>query len=105
MGDETKRAAKRAATTPKNDFANVEFLSSSLSSPTNVLRAKLKELSELPAGVTIRRVMIVCDVLTDDGRELDVVWSAHDDEPPFIIQDSIVSLLTRVQQVMANSED
>lgn len=104
MADEASRAAKAPTATPVSEFANVEFLENSLSDPLNVLRAKLKELSELPDDVLVRRVLIITDLRNEDGRGLDVIWSEDDDESTFAAQDALISMLTRVKNIIASGD-
>jgi hypothetical protein len=100
----TRRVAKPQPDETKGNFENVEFLDTSLADPLNVLRLKLKDLSSLPAGIQVRRVMIVCDVISEEtGRGIDLTWSEGADESIYAVQDSIISLLTRVQQIIATT--
>ena len=89
----------------KSNFDNVEFLESSLEDPLNVLRAKLKDLSTLPKRTAIRRVLVITEVISEEGRGIDVVWSEQPDEEPWIVQDSVVSLLTRVSYAVGSGGD
>lgn len=101
-----RKAAKSQPEDPKGTFENVEFMDSSLADPLNVLRLKLKHLSQLPESVYVRRVVIICDVVSEEtGRGIDLTWNESDDEPHFTVQDSLISLLTRVQQILAGSSE
>lgn len=108
MADETSRATDPNTVTrasPVKEFSNVEFLDSALANPLNVLRAKLKELSDLPDGVLTGRVLIITEVHNDDGRGFDVVWSEGDDESACVVQDSILAMLTRVKNALSSGGD
>ena len=115
MVDEPGRSAEviqlaTASRTPGKpaEFSNVEFLDTSLTDPTTVLRKKLKELSELPEEVTARRVLIITEVIDDEGRRgLDVTWSDSSEEPDYVVVDSVVSMLSRVHTALlsGSSED
>lgn len=112
MSDDKSRATrKRTARTAqpdstKGNFDNVEFLDASLADPLNVLRLKLKQLSSLPQGVRVRRVIVMVDVISEaEGRGLDINWNEEDDEPFYVVQDSILSMLARVTAALASSND
>lgn len=108
MSDETSRVVEfpdSTARTSKTDFSNIEFLETSLADPLNVLRIKLRDLSEMPDHVHIRRVIVITETITDDGRGLDVVFNEHDEEPTYVIQDSLVSILERVRLVLMGVGD
>lgn len=106
MSDESLPAKRVAdSSTSKSEFSNVEFLETALSDPLNVLRAKLKFLEELPDDVLPRRVIIITDLISEEGRGLDVTWSEGSNESPFNVQDSVISMLTRVKIALAESGD
>lgn len=108
MADETSRASEKtssARSSAKPDVSNVEFLESSLQNPVNVVRATLKQLENLPENVAIRRVVVITEVLTEEGRGLNAVWSEGDHEQPYEVQDSLVSMLTRLKLVLVDSGD
>jgi hypothetical protein len=91
--------------TPEPDYNNITFLQSSLSDPANVLRLKLKHLSELPETIQVRRVVVIVDVLDDEeGRGLDVTWSEQDNETYHDVQDSLLSLMERIKNIVLQGD-
>lgn len=113
MSDETSRVAdvvNLASVTrsqPKSspDFGNVEFLESSLSDPLNALRSKLKELLEASeAGIRVRRIVILTDLVDETGRGLDVAWSdAQPNEDTSDALDSVLAMMLRAQAALTVS--
>lgn len=104
MSDETSRAAEKNSTvrpvSSKPEFENVEFLEESLQDPLNVLRLKLKDLSDLPEGLRVRRIVIMTDIASPDGRGLDITWSESRDESFSDTQDAVLAMLLRVQTAL-----
>lgn len=91
---------------PTPDLSNVSFLETA-TDPANVLRAKLKSFDDLPESVGLRRVLVITEYITEDGRELDISWSESPNEPFYVTQDSLLSMVSRTTAVIAacNNED
>lgn len=110
MSEDTPRAARktrarRRTQAQEGNFDNVEFLDGALSEPANVLRLKLKQLASMPAGSAVRRVLVLTEIISEDGRGIDIVWSEGDDEQFFIVHDSLASMLTRALSALTSTDE
>lgn len=82
---------------------NVEFIGQALKDPINVLRLKLKEMGEVAedASVAVRRVVVITQYDTDEGRHVGIMFSEGDHESEEDAEDAVLALLTRLQASMA----
>lgn len=95
--------AARAIEVESTGLENVEFIGQALKDPLNVLRLKMKELSEVAtdASVAIRRVIVITDYVTEEGRSLGIMFSEGEHESEEDAADSVLSTITRLQTSMA----
>lgn len=82
---------------------NVEFIGQALKDPLNVLRLKLKEMGELSAdsAVAIRRIIVITDYNTDEGRSVGIMFSEGEHESEEDAEDAVLAVLTKLQVSMA----
>lgn len=85
-----------------DNFDNVEFIGNALKDPLNVLRLKLKDLSELDPSA-IRRIIVVTDYASEDGeRDLGVMFSEAEHESSVDAEDSVIATLSRLISSMTS---
>lgn len=82
---------------------NVEFIGQALKDPLNVLRVKMKELGEIAedTSIAIRRVIVITEYMTEDGRSTGIMFSEREHETDLDAEESVLATLTRLQASMA----
>lgn len=104
MADEPMANKSRPQPLPKKEYENVEFLECSMSDPKNLLRIKLRDLDELPEEYIARRVVVITELVSKDGREVTFDWSEGDGEPSYVVHDSLVALVSRVLSAISSAD-